>query len=144
MLVLFTNLVYIGSNYAVRWAELGASEVSLVRGSLQVLVFSILLIRNRGNKAETEPKNNGKWCTLKKYLLVSLHGFLNAAMGFIMVMAVPLMPIGDLVVITFISPVFSLILECLILKRPLTVLAVILCILISKVYEGIAIATDRL
>ena len=135
LLVLFTNLVYIGSNYAVRWAELGASEVSLVRGSLQVLVFSILLIRNRGNKAETEPKNNGNWSTLKKYLLVSLHGFLNAAMGFIMVMAVPLMPIGDLIVICFSSPVFSVILESLILKRRMTILSVVLSISIGILNE---------
>ena len=135
LLVLFTNLVYIGSNYAVRWAELGASEVSLVRGSLQVLVFSFLLIRNSGNKAETDPKNNGKWCKLKKYLLVSLHGFLNAAMGFIMVMAVPLMPIGDLIVICFSSPVFSVILESLLLKRRMTILSVVLSISIGILNE---------
>ena len=131
LLVLFTNLAYIGSNYAVRWAGLGAGEVSLVRGSLQVLVFSILLIRNTGNKAETEPRNNDKWCTLKKYLLVTVHGFLNAAMGFAMVMAVPLMPIGDLIVICFSSPVFSVILEILVLKRPMTILSVVLSISIG-------------
>merc|ERR1711983_575833 len=38
------------------------------------------------------------------------------------------MPIGDLIVICFSSPVFSLILESLILKRPMTVLSVFLCI----------------
>merc|ERR1719433_1308328 len=52
-------------------------------------------------------------------------------MSFSCVMAVSLMPIGDLVVIAFSSSiVFSLMLECLILKRPLTVLATIICILI--------------
>ena len=131
LLVLFTNLIYIGSNYAVRWAGLGAGEVSLVRGGLQVLVFSILLIRNTGNKAETDNKNNDKWCQLKKYLLVTVHGFLNAAMGFVMVMAVPLMPIGDLIVICFSSPVFSVILESLVLKRRMTILSVVLSISIG-------------
>ena len=134
LLVLFTNLIYIGSNYAVRWAGLGAGEVSLVRGGLQVLVFSILLIRNTGNKAETEPRNNDKWCTLKKYLLVTVHGFLNAAMGFAMVMAVPLMPIGDLIVICFSSPVFSVILESLVLKRRMTILSVVLSIPIGILF----------
>ena len=132
LLVILTNLIYIGSNYAVKWAGLGAGEVSLVRGGLQVLVFSAILARNSGKKTKTDPsKNNDKWCQFKKYSLVYIHGFLNASIAFAMVMAVPLMPIGDLIVICFSSPVFSVILESLVLKRPMTVLSVVLCILIG-------------
>ena len=128
LLVLFTNLAYIGSNYAVRWAGLGAGEVSLVRGGLQVLVFGGILLENyRMQDAVHNPENNDMWCTLKKYLLVAIHGFLNAMVAFAMVMAVTLMPIGDLIVICFSSPVFSVILESLILKRTMTVLTVVLC-----------------
>ena len=128
LLVLFTNLAYIGSNYAVRWAGLGAGEVSLVRGGLQVLVFGGILLENyRMQDAVPKPENNDMWCTLKKYLLVAIHGFLNAMVAFAMVMAVTLMPIGDLIVICFSSPVFSVILESLILKRTMTVLTVVLC-----------------
>ena len=128
LLVLFTNLAYIGSNYAVRWAGLGAGEVSLVRGGLQVLVFGGILLENyRMQDAVPNPENNDMWCTLKKYLLVAIHGFLNAMVAFAMVMAVTLMPIGDLIVICFSSPVFSVILESLILKRTMTVLTVVLC-----------------
>ena len=126
--MLFTNLAYIGSNYAVRWAGLGAGEVSLVRGGLQVLVFGGILLENyRMQDAVPKPENNDMWCTLKKYLLVAIHGFLNAMVAFAMVMAVTLMPIGDLIVICFSSPVFSVILESLILKRTMTVLTVVLC-----------------
>ena len=134
LLVILTNLIYIGSNYAVKWAELGAGEVSLVRGALQVLVFSAILLRDRNSAKQTEKdsgENNEKWGQFKKHSLVFVHGFLNAAMGFVMVMAVQLMPIGDLIVICFSSPVFSLILESLILKRPMTVLSVFLCISIG-------------
>ena len=46
-------------------------------------------------------------------------------------MAVPLMPIGDLIVISFSSPVFSVFLESLVLKRTMTVLSVVLCISIG-------------
>ena len=127
-MVLFTNLAYIGSNYAVRWAGLGAGEVSLVRGGLQVLVFGGILLENyRMQDAVPKPENNDMWCSLKKYLLVAIHGFLNAMVAFAMVMAVTLMPIGDLIVICFSSPVFSVILESLILKRTMTVLTVVLC-----------------
>ena len=130
LLVILTNLAYIGSNYAVKWAGLGAGEVSLVRGGLQVLVFSSLLIINR-EKAGAGPENNDKWLQFKKYFLVGIHGFLNATIAFVMVLAVTLMPIGDLVVISFSSPVFSLILESLVLKRPMTVLSIVLCISIG-------------
>ena len=126
--MLFTNLAYIGSNYAVRWAGLGAGEVSLVRGGLQVLVFGGILLENyRMQDAVPKPESNDMWCSLKKYLLVAIHGFLNAMVAFAMVMAVTLMPIGDLIVICFSSPVFSVILESLILKRTMTVLTVVLC-----------------
>ena len=133
LLVILTNLIYIGSNYAVKWAKLGAGEVSLVRGALQVLVFSAILVRNRREKTAVTKsgENNDKWGQCKKYSLVLIHGFLNSAIGFAMVMAVPLMPIGDLIVISFSSPVFSVILESLILKRPMTVLSVFLCISIG-------------
>ena len=49
VLVLLVNIIYIGSNYMVKWAELGAGEVTLVRGALQILVFSTIIgIKWRG------------------------------------------------------------------------------------------------
>ena len=136
--VLLVNIIYVSQNYVVKTVRLGAGEVSLVRGLLQILVFSIIMLLTRykqrkhvhDNKKLETGHDTTCWRT---WLLASLQGFLTASMSFCFVMALPLMPIGDLVVITFTSPVFSLILECLILKRPLTVLAVILCILIGKV-----------
>ena len=130
------NIAYIGSNYAVKWAGLGAGEVSLVRGGLQILVFSCILIINR-EKAVTAPEteNNDLWLQFKKYFLFCTHGFLNATIAFVMVFAVTLMPIGDLVVISFSSPVFSVILESLVLKRPMTILSVVLCISIGTIRQ---------
>ena len=43
VLVLLVNIIYIGSNYMVKWAELRAGEVTLVRGALQILVFSTII-----------------------------------------------------------------------------------------------------
>ena len=147
--VILVNIIYVAQNYVVKTVRLGAGEVSLVRGLLQILVFSLILLLTRHKEArkrkyvydEHEKLESGDMLLTKKqntlaggwrtWLLASLRGFLTASMSFCCVMAVPLMPIGDLVVIAFISPVFSLILEGLILKRPLTILAVILCILIG-------------
>ena len=155
--VLLVNIIYVSQNYVVKTVRLGAGEVSLVRGLLQILVFSIIMMLTRYKQrkhvydhekletGDTLLRQKQETITLvegwRTWLLASLRGFLTASMSFCCVMAVPLMPIGDLVVIAFISPVFSLMLECLILKRPLTILAVILCILIGKVYDGIAIVT---
>ena len=145
--VLLVNIIYVSQNYVVKTVRLGAGEVSLVRGLLQILVFSIIMLltryKQRKHVYKHEKLETGDTLLRQKqdttlvegwrtWLLASLRGFLTASMSFCCVMAVPLMPIGDLVVIAFISPVFSLMLECLILKRPLTILAVILCILIGK------------
>jgi len=51
-------------------------------------------------------------------------------MGFACLSAIPLMPIGDLIVICFTSPVFSVFLERIVVKRPLTLLAISLCFLV--------------
>ena len=59
VLVLLVNIIYIGSNYMVKWAELGAGEVTLVRGALQILVFSTIIgiqRRGRGHKGEVTYK----------------------------------------------------------------------------------------
>ena len=91
------------------------------------------MIVNRFSSTKWNPKDEGRRSVIIGWSLAVLRGLLSSSMSFACIMAVPLMPIGDLVVIAFISPVFSLILEGLILKRPLTILAVILCILIGRI-----------
>ena len=51
--VLLTNIVYISSNYIVKWGQLEAGEVTIVRGPLQILVFSCLALieARRGQEA---------------------------------------------------------------------------------------------
>ena len=151
VLVILVNIIYVAQNYLVKTVELGAGEVSLVRGLLQMTVFSLVMLATKNQKtrmenSENEKLESGEMHLRKKcvtldegfrtWLLASLRGFFIASMSFSCVMAVPLMPIGDLVVIAFSSSITSsLMLECLILKRPLTVLATIICILIGKGYR---------
>ena len=162
-LVLAANSLLIGNNYLVRAAGLGAGEVALVRGLLQLAVFSFLLglARRSGHSSAQsaeqtkQPADHCKQCCsaaaatprqpgifaaggksrrpgcVREWLLVLLYGLLTSSASFSCVSAIPLMPIGDLIVVCMSTPVFSVILDKLVLKRPLTLLSVTLCVLIG-------------
>ena len=125
--------------FPVKWTELGAGEVTLVEGGLQILVFSvILLVARLRRQAEDEDGGCEAPATatatthrLRKWALVALRGFLIASMSYACILAVGLMPIGDLIVLAFLSPVFSVVMDAVFLKRRLTLLSVFLCVLIG-------------
>ena len=59
-LILISNIIYILNNYTVTWFRLNASEVTLVRGVLQVIIFGFsILVRNTklGNLKDAEGIN---------------------------------------------------------------------------------------
>lgn len=66
-------------------------------------------------------------------MLTSLYGLLMSAAGLTCLAAIPLMPIGDLIVLCFTSPVFAVFFEFLILKRPIKVFTLALCALIGEI-----------
>ena len=133
--ILFSNLAYIGNNYIVAWTGLLAPEIALFRGIVQCLIFGSLVVRNwskskKDHADESDLKEHekiGKW---KKILLLTAYGFFVSTMSFSFLAAIPYMPLGDLIVISFMSPVFSVFLDKIVLKRPLTCLAVFLCMVI--------------
>ena len=121
----------------VKWTELGAGEVTLVEGALQILVFSVILLVARLRR-QAEDEDGGCEAAapatkhrLRKWALVALRGFLIASMSYACILAVGLMPIGDLIVLAFLSPVFSVVMDAVFLKRRLTLLSVFLCVLIG-------------
>ena len=61
-----------------------------------------------------------------------------SAVGLTFLAAIPLMPIGDLIVLCFTSPVFSVFFEFLILKRAIKVISVVLCCLIGEILQNIS------
>ena len=147
--VLLTNIVYISSNYIVKWGRLEAGEVTIIRGPLQVLVFSCLALLESRRKNDNEDKklsleDGGRRSVVIGWTLAVLRGLMTSSMSFACIMAVPLMPIGDLIVLCFISPVFSVILEGLILKRPLTILSLSLCVLICRCFCDIGHSSQTL
>ena len=59
VLILISNLIYIGNNYLVAWTQLKAPEIALVRGGLQVVVFGFLIWRTKEtNRNENNDSGN--------------------------------------------------------------------------------------
>ena len=50
VLILISNLIYIGNNYLVAWTKLQAPEIALVRGGFQVILFGAIIYRGRQQK----------------------------------------------------------------------------------------------
>ena len=160
LLVLLTNCCYISNSYLVKWIHLGPGEVSLVRGILQIIVFSSIIVRHKLKSEHLQVNTKGirneyiynlffNLCfeddsseenSMKKekkgvfgtYLLLCVYGLLTSTSSFSVITAIPFLPIGDLIVLCFISPVFSVIWSSLIIKKPLTLLSIVLCIFIGN------------
>ena len=64
LLILISNLIYIGNTYLVSWTQLKATEVTLVRGGLQIFVFGLLAVSNKKEDTPPDPGRN-----IKVYLL---------------------------------------------------------------------------
>ena len=69
--------------------------------------------------------------SLSQWMWISLYGLLMSSAVISVLASIPLMPIGDLIVLSFTSPVFAVIFEFLILRRPLKLPSVFLCCLIG-------------
>ena len=57
VLILISNLVYIGNNYLVAWTQLQAPEIALVRGIFQIVIFGAISWRGRQDKKEEKSGN---------------------------------------------------------------------------------------
>jgi len=127
LLILISNLIYIGNNYLVSWTQLAAPEVALVRGVLQVTVFGVLVWRSRETEVDISGTKNNR---LGLYAWLALYGFTISTASFACIAAIPYMPIGDLIVICFTSPVFSVFIDRIVNKRLFTILTISLCFFI--------------
>ena len=56
-LILISNLIYVGNGYIVKWTELKAPEIAIVRGLVQTILFGILVLKS---KKESQPTEKGK------------------------------------------------------------------------------------
>ena len=78
-------------------------------------------------------KDKTERISVSQWLMVSLYGLLMSSVTLASLAAIPLMPIGDLIVLCLpTSPVFALLFEFLILRRPIKALSICLCCLIGQ------------
>ena len=61
ILVLVCNFIYIGNSYIVAWAQLKASEITLVKGLLQLFIFGAanLFTKKKNNNNDKEAESGG-------------------------------------------------------------------------------------
>ena len=53
-LILISNLIYVGNGYIVKWTELKAPEIALVRGVVQIILFGFLGWKSRQESHQPE------------------------------------------------------------------------------------------
>jgi len=121
-LVFISNIAYLGNNYVIKWGELQATEISMVRGAAQIVMFGVLFIREK--KCSTTTKSFKPTPTIIVQLM--FFGFLMATLTFACLAAIPLMPIGDLIVLCFTSPAFTVFISRIMIKTRITILNIFL------------------
>merc|ERR1740128_1377033 len=107
----------------------------MVRGAIQVLLFSLVLLHKKSKKTKAEDEEKLKQdesttSTLNLIVLLISYGAMMATMSFACLSAIPFMPVGDLIVICFASPAVSVFLERLLLKTPFTIIGIFLSLTI--------------
>ena len=129
ILILISNIIYIMVNYVVSWTKINAGEVDLIRGLMQIAIFGGIVSSNKLRKEKDVGQGS---ISLFQWSMIGLYGVLISSVNITALAAIPLMPIGDLIVLCFTSPVFSVIFEFLILRRSVRLLTIVLCLLIGK------------
>ena len=128
ILILISNVIYIMVNYLVSWTKINAGEVDLIRGLMQIAIFGGFTFFNKLKKKDGKQGS----ISLFQWSMMGLYGVLISSVNITALAAIPLMPIGDLIVLCFTSPVFSVIFEFLILRRSVKILSIVLCLLIGE------------
>ena len=57
VLILVSNIIYLLNNYTISWFSLHATEIALVRGVMQVILFGVVIMlgnRKLGKLKDTE------------------------------------------------------------------------------------------
>ena len=129
ILILISNVIYIMVNYLVSWTKINAGEVDLIRGLMQIAIFGGFTFFKKLKKKKDAKQGS---ISLYQWSMMGLYGVLISSVNITALAAIPLMPIGDLIVLCFTSPVFSVIFEFLILRRSVKILSIVLCLLIGE------------
>merc|ERR1719362_1195628 len=107
-----SGVIFTLNNCIIQWMKLDFSEIMLVRGSIQVLMFTLLLMANGYSVFPTIGENS-----TKIRLLVIFQGICGGLMVICSVSSVTFMPLGDAMVLIFTAPLSTMILAAIFLRH---------------------------
>ena len=73
VLILISNIIYILNNYTVSWFRLHATEVALVRGVLQVMIFGLAILARNRKLGKLEDTEGIEFVEIFPQILISLR-----------------------------------------------------------------------
>ena len=111
-LAILSGIIFTLNNCIIQWMKLDFSEIMLVRGSIQVLMFTLLLIIKGYSVFPTIGEN-----PTKTRLLVIFQGIGGGLMVICSVTSVTFMPLGDAMVLIFTAPLSTMILAAIFLRH---------------------------
>ena len=107
-----SGVIFTLNNCIIQWMKLDFSEIMLVRGSIQVMFFTMLLLSNGYSVFPTIGDN-----PTKTRLLVIFQGICGGLMVICSVSSVTFMPLGDAMVLIFMAPLSTMILAAIFLRH---------------------------
>ena len=111
-LAIISGIIFTLNNCIIQWMKLDFSEIMLVRGSIQVLMFTLLLLAKGYSVLPTIGEN-----VTKTKLLVIFQGIGSGLMVTCSVSSVTFMPLGDAMVLIFTAPLSTMILAAIFLRH---------------------------
>ena len=72
-LILISNIIYILNNYTFSWFRLHATEVALVRGVLQVMIFGLAILARNRKLGKLEDAEGIDFVEIFPQILISLR-----------------------------------------------------------------------
>jgi drug/metabolite transporter (DMT)-like permease len=111
-LAILSGAIFTLNNCIIQWMKLDFSEIMLVRGSIQVLMFTLVLMANGYSVFPTIGEN-----PTKTRLLVIFQGIGGGLMMICSVSCVTFMPLGDAMALLFTAPLSTMILAAIFLRH---------------------------
>jgi len=120
-----SGVIFTLNNCIIQWMKLDFSEIMLVRGSIQVLMFTLLLMANGYSVFPTIGENS-----TKIRLLVIFQGICGGLMVICSVSSVTFMPLGDAMVLIFTAPLSTMVLAAIFLRHTVRLYRIINALLL--------------
>ena len=124
-LAILSGIIFTLNSCIIQWMKLDFSEIMLVRGSIQVLMFTLLLMAKGYSVFPMIGEN-----PTKTRLLVIFQGIGGGLLVICSVSCVTFMPLGDAMVLLFSAPVSTMILAAIFLRHTMKLYRIVNAVLL--------------